>query len=64
MAGLSAIGTAKCLGAIVKATDVRSAAKEQVESLGGEFLIPEIEETEGAGVGGYAKEMSPEYMAA
>lgn len=49
MAGLSAIGTAKCLGAIVKATDVRSAAKEQVESLGGEFLIPEIEETEGAG---------------
>jgi H+-translocating NAD(P) transhydrogenase subunit alpha len=62
VAGLQAIATAKRLGAIVTATDVRPAVKEQVESLGGKFLVvdPEAEknaETEG----GYAKEMSAEY---
>ena len=63
VAGLQAIATAKRLGAIVTATDVRPATKEQVESLGGKFLEvdPEMEknaQTEG----GYAKEMPPEYF--
>ena len=57
VAGLQAIATAKRLGAIVSATDVRSAAKEQVESLGGKFLI--VDSTENLeGEGGYAKEAS------
>eukprot|EP01129_Flabellula_baltica_P000264 TRINITY_DN1029_c0_g1_i1.p1 TRINITY_DN1029_c0_g1~~TRINITY_DN1029_c0_g1_i1.p1 ORF type:complete len:1096 (-),score=254.78 TRINITY_DN1029_c0_g1_i1:36-3323(-) len=63
VAGLSAIATAKSLGAIVRAFDTRSAAKEQVESLGAEFLTVNIEE-DGDGQGGYAKEMSPEFIAA
>jgi len=63
VAGLSAIGTAKNMGAIVKSFDVRSAVKEQVESLGAEFLQVQLKES-GEGVGGYAKEMSPEWHAA
>lgn len=62
VAGLQAIATAKRLGAIVSATDVRPVAKEQVESLGGKFVMVESEETEGAETsGGYAKEMSEDY---
>ena len=60
VAGLQAIATAKRMGAIVFATDVRSASKEQVESLGGKFLIVEgSENLETAG--GYAKETSDEF---
>ncbi|HEX5055822.1 MAG TPA: Re/Si-specific NAD(P)(+) transhydrogenase subunit alpha [Gammaproteobacteria bacterium] len=62
VAGLQAIATAKRLGAIVSATDVRPAAKEQVESLGGKFVMVESEETKQAETaGGYAKEMSEDY---
>lgn len=62
VAGLQAIATAKRLGAIVSATDVRPVAKEQVESLGGKFVMVESDETEGAETsGGYAKEMSEDY---
>ena len=60
VAGLQAIATAKRLGAIVSATDVRTASKEQVESLGGKFLtVEQKEDMETAG--GYAKEASDEY---
>jgi len=62
VAGLQAIATARRLGAIVSATDVRPAAKEQVESLGASFVMVESEETEEAETaGGYAKEMSEDY---
>ncbi|MBI11113.1 MAG: NAD(P)(+) transhydrogenase (Re/Si-specific) subunit alpha [Rhodospirillaceae bacterium] len=62
VAGLQAIATAKRLGAIVAATDVRPATKEQVESLGGSFVAVEDEEFEQAQTaGGYAKEMSDAY---
>ncbi len=62
VAGLQAIATAKRLGAIVSATDVRPAAKEQVQSLGGSFVAVEDEEfKEAETAGGYAKEMSEEY---
>jgi len=62
VAGLQAIATAKRLGAIVSATDVRLAAKEQVESLGGKFVMVESEEAkEAETAGGYAKEMSEDY---
>jgi len=65
VAGLQAIATARRLGAIVTATDVRPATKEQVESLGAEFLAVENEEFQQAQTaGGYAKEMSPEYQKA
>ena len=60
VAGLQAIATAKRLGAIVSATDVRAASKEQVESLGGKFLSVELNEDMET-TGGYAKEASPEY---
>src|SRR6201995_1979781 len=64
VAGLQAIATARRLGAIVTATDVRPATKEQVESLGAKFLAVEDEEFKNAQTaGGYAKEMSAEYMA-
>ena len=64
VAGLQAIATAKRLGAIVSATDVRMAAKEQVESLDGKFVMVEDDETQDAETsGGYAKEMSDEYKA-
>jgi NAD(P) transhydrogenase subunit alpha len=62
VAGLQAIATAKRLGAVVSATDVRPAAKEQVESLGGTFIAVQDEEFKSAETaGGYAKEMSAEY---
>src|SRR5690606_21351706 len=62
VAGLQAIATAKRLGAIVSATDVRPAAKEQVESLGGRFVMVDSEETRDAETaGGYAKEMSEDF---
>ncbi len=64
VAGLQAIATARRLGAIVTATDVRPATKEQVESLGAKFLAVEDEEFKQAQTaGGYAKEMSKEYQA-
>jgi NAD(P) transhydrogenase subunit alpha len=64
VAGLQAIATARRLGAIVTATDVRPAAKEQVESLGAKFIAVEDEEFKAAeDAGGYAKEMSDEYKA-
>jgi len=64
VAGLQAIATARRLGAIVTATDVRPATKEQVESLGAKFLAVEDEEFRNAQTaGGYAKEMSKEYQA-
>ena len=63
VAGLQAIATAKRLGAVVTATDVRPATKEQVESLGGKFLEVDPEaEKEAETAGGYAKEMSADYM--
>ena len=64
VAGLQAIATARRLGAVVTATDVRPAAKEQVESLGAKFIAVEDEEFKQAETaGGYAKEMSKEYQA-
>ncbi len=64
VAGLQAIATARRLGAVVTATDVRPATKEQVESLGAKFIAVEDEEFKNAQTaGGYAKEMSPEYQA-
>jgi len=60
VAGLQAIATAKRLGAIVSATDVRAASKEQVESLGGKFLTVKQEENLET-AGGYAKEVSEEF---
>jgi NAD(P) transhydrogenase len=63
VAGLAAIQTAKNMGAVVRAFDVRSVTKEQVESMGATFLEVPIKE-EGAGAGGYAKEMSEEFKKA
>jgi H+-translocating NAD(P) transhydrogenase subunit alpha len=63
VAGLAAIGAAGSLGAIVRAFDTRPAVKEQVKSMGAEFLELDVEE-DGTGVGGYAKEMSPAFIAA
>ncbi len=64
VAGLQAIATARRLGAVVTATDVRPAAKEQVESLGAKFVAVEDEEFKAAETAtGYAKEMSQEYQA-
>lgn len=64
VAGLQAIATARRLGAVVTATDVRPAVKEQVQSLGAKFLAVEDEEFKAAETaGGYAKEMSKEYQA-
>ena len=65
VAGLQAIATAKRLGAIVSATDVRAATKEQIESLGAKGVFVEnVAGIEGEGAGGYATEMSDEYKAA
>jgi len=64
VAGLMAIGTAKRLGAVVEATDVRPVVKEQVRSLGGTFLEVEMTDEEKAQAetaGGYAREMSDDY---
>eukprot|EP00536_Pseudo-nitzschia_multiseries_P018046 jgi/Psemu1/328717/estExt_fgenesh1_pg.C_20840002 len=63
VAGLAAIQTAKNMGAIVRAFDVRPVCKEQVESMGATFLEVDIDE-DGSGAGGYAKEMSDDYKAA
>ena len=64
VAGLQAIATARRMGAIVTATDVRPATKEQVESLGAKFIAVEDEEFKAAETsGGYAKEMSKDYQA-
>ena len=64
VAGLQAIATARRLGGVVTATDVRPATKEQVESLGAKFVAVEDEEFKSAETaGGYAKEMSKEYQA-
>jgi NAD(P) transhydrogenase subunit alpha len=64
VAGLQAIATARRLGAVVTATDVRPATKEQVESLGAKFLAVEDDEFKNAQTaGGYAKPMSAEYQA-
>nr|CAH0111870.1 unnamed protein product [Daphnia galeata] len=63
VAGLAAIGQAKNMGAIVRAFDTRAAVKEQVESMGAEFLEVNIKES-GDGAGGYAKVMSKEFIEA
>ncbi|MDH3282633.1 MAG: Re/Si-specific NAD(P)(+) transhydrogenase subunit alpha [Gammaproteobacteria bacterium] len=63
VAGLAAIGTAGSMGAIVRAFDTRPEVKEQVESMGAEFLELDFEE-EGSGAGGYAKVMSKEFIEA
>lgn len=63
VAGLAAVGTAKGLGAIVRSFDTRLAVKEQVQSLGGEFLELNFAE-DGTGEGGYAKVMSDEFIKA
>lgn len=57
------MGTAKNMGAVVRVFDTREAVAEQAQSLGAEFLRVEMEET-GEGGGGYAKEMSPEFIEA
>ena len=61
VAGLQAIATAKRMGAVVYASDVRPAVKEQVESLGGKFVEVEADSTDAETKGGYAKEMSEDY---
>ena len=63
VAGLAAIGAARSLGAIVRAFDTRAEVREQIQSMGAEFLEVNIKE-DGAGSGGYAKAMSPEFIAA
>jgi H+-translocating NAD(P) transhydrogenase subunit alpha len=63
VAGLAAIGAARGLGAIVRAFDTRAAVRDQVKSMGAEFLELNVQE-EGEGGGGYAKEMSPAFIAA
>jgi NAD(P) transhydrogenase subunit alpha len=65
VAGLQAIATARRLGAVVSATDVRSATKEQIESLGAKAVfVEDVKGIEGEGSGGYATEMSAEYQKA
>ena len=64
VAGLSAIGTARSMGAVVRAFDTRAAVKEQVQSLGAEFLEVTGVKESGEGTGGYAKEMSKEFIEA
>ncbi len=63
VAGLAAIGTAKSMGAIVRAFDTRPEVKEQIESMDAEFLLLDFKE-EGSGTGGYAKTMSKEFIEA
>ena len=64
VAGLSAIGAAKSMGAIVRAFDTRPEVKEQVESMDGEFLLLDFADEDGSGEGGYAKVMSDEFIKA
>lgn len=62
VAGLQAIATAKRLGAVVEASDIRPETKEQIQSLGGKFIeLPKSEES-GAGTGGYAREVSADFL--
>ena len=61
VAGLQAIATARRLGAVVSAYDVRSAVKEQIESLGGKFVVLDIEAAAAEGTGGYAKAMGEDF---
>src|SRR5881392_3658859 len=61
VAGLQAIATARRLGAVVSAYDVRSAVKEQIESLGGKFVVLNIEGAAAEGTGGYAKAMGEDF---
>jgi NAD(P) transhydrogenase subunit alpha len=65
VAGLQAVATAKRLGAVVWVSDVRPVVKEQVESLGGKFIDLPVQESQesGEGQGGYAKEMSKDFLA-
>lgn len=63
VAGLSAVGTAKNMGAVVRVFDTRAVVEEQARSLGAEFLKVDMKES-GEGTGGYAKEMSEEYLIA
>src|SRR5262245_24030192 len=63
VAGLAAIAASKALGAVVKAFDTRPVVREQIESLGGQFIEFKFEES-GEGAGGYAKQMSDAYLAA
>lgn len=62
VAGLSAVATAKRLGAVVHAFDVRPEVREQIESLGGKFVEVELDTEEAEGEGGYAKEQSEEFL--
>ncbi len=64
VAGLSAIGTARSMGAIVRAFDTRPEVKEQVESMDADFLMLDFEDEDGTGEGGYAKVMSDEFIKA
>ncbi|WP_018403412.1 Re/Si-specific NAD(P)(+) transhydrogenase subunit alpha [Marinobacter gelidimuriae] len=64
VAGLAAVGAANSLGAIVRAFDTRLEVKEQIESMGAEFLQLDFGEEEGSGTGGYAKQMSDEFIKA
>ncbi len=64
VAGLSAIGAARSMGAIVRAFDTRPEVKEQVESMDAEFLMLDFEDEDGTGEGGYAKVMSDEFIKA
>ena len=64
VAGLSAIGAAKSMGAIVRAFDTRPEVKEQVESMDAEFLMLDFADEDGSGEGGYAKVMSDEFIKA
>lgn len=63
VAGLAAIGTANCLGAIVRAFDTRKEVREQIQSMGAQFLTVELDE-DGATATGYSKEMSPAFIEA
>ncbi len=63
VAGLAAIGAARAMGAIVRGFDTRPEVREQVQSMGAEFIEVSIKE-DGSGTGGYAKEMSPEFIKA
>jgi len=64
VAGLSAIGSAKSLGAIVRSFDTRPEVKEQIESMDAEFLMLDFADEDGTGEGGYAKVMSDEFIKA
>ncbi|MBW4934920.1 Re/Si-specific NAD(P)(+) transhydrogenase subunit alpha [Marinobacter sp. F4206] len=64
VAGLAAVGAANSMGAVVRAFDTRLEVKEQIESMGAEFLELDFGEEEGSGTGGYAKQMSDEFIKA